>query len=216
MRSIRIVLAGIVGGVVMFVWGAVWAVGHTSLPIGEMGAKNLPGEETLMTAMKDQIKERGLYMFPGFDPKDRSQAAEDAYDKKVEAGPSGILVITPGPGEASVGKMLGKEFASNFAAALVAAMLLARYCGGVVCRTVAAMGIGLAGWLSINVSYWNWYGFPGDFTMGQGIEQVVGWLLSGLAIAVILPKGCGCGAGGGTGCGCGGGKGAAQQPLVGV
>jgi hypothetical protein len=46
--------------------------------------------------------------------------------------------------------------------------------------------LGLIAWLSINVSYWNWYGFPTAFVLGEGIDQVVGWLLAGLAMAKII------------------------------
>jgi hypothetical protein len=54
--------------------------------------------------------------------------------------------------------------------------------------------IGLAGWLSILVSLWNWYGFPANYTIAQGVEQVIGWLLAGVVIAFILKGGGGAGA----------------------
>jgi hypothetical protein len=43
--SIRIILAAIVGGVVVFIWGAV---AHMILPIGDMGIRMLPAEQTLL------------------------------------------------------------------------------------------------------------------------------------------------------------------------
>ena len=38
----RLLLAGIVGGIVVFIWGAIT---HVVLPLGEMGIQNLPNEE---------------------------------------------------------------------------------------------------------------------------------------------------------------------------
>ena len=35
----RLLLAGIVGGIVVFIWGAIT---HVVLPLGEMGIQNLP------------------------------------------------------------------------------------------------------------------------------------------------------------------------------
>jgi hypothetical protein len=40
--------------------------------------------------------------------------------------------------------------------------------------------------LSIGVSYWNWYGFPLDFTAGEAIMEIVGWFLAGLVLAAIV------------------------------
>ncbi len=197
-RSIRVILAGIVGGVVMFVWGAV---AHMVLPIGEMGVRSLPTDPALTTAMTTNIKERGFYFFPPYDPKDKSDAAMKAFEEKVKQGPNGVLIINPGPGEGMSPKKLGVEFGSNLAAAMLAACVLSRYCGGRVCRTVAATMFGGIVWLSVNVSYWNWYEFPWDFTLGQALDSVLGWAVSGFAIALVLPKGC-CGSGG---CKCGNG-----------
>jgi hypothetical protein len=36
------------------------------------------------------------------------------------------------------------------------------------------------------VPYWNWYGFPTDFTLAQIVENTVGWFLAGLVLALIV------------------------------
>jgi len=46
--------------------------------------------------------------------------------------------------------------------------------------------LGLSAWVAIAIPYWNWYGFPTDFTMGKGIEQVLGFFLAGLVLAAIV------------------------------
>ena len=48
--------------------------------------------------------------------------------------------------------------------------------------------LGLFASLSIDVSYWNWDGFPTDFMRSAVIEQTAGWGLSGLAIAAFVRK----------------------------
>ena len=45
---------------------------------------------------------------------------------------------------------------------------------------------GCPGSIMILVPYWNWYGFPPDFTLGQIIEHAVGWLLAGIALAAMV------------------------------
>jgi hypothetical protein len=51
---------------------------------------------------------------------------------------------------------------------------------------VLATLIGIVGWISIDVSYWNWYRFPTSYVADALIEQAVGWFLSGLAMAFVL------------------------------
>ncbi|HXU11392.1 MAG TPA: hypothetical protein VN898_05460 [Candidatus Binatia bacterium] len=54
-------------------------------------------------------------------------------------------------------------------------------------RVLAVALLGVFAWLSLSVSYWNWYGFPASFILAEGIDQAVGWTLGGLAIARIVP-----------------------------
>jgi hypothetical protein len=59
---------------------------------------------------------------------------------------------------------------------------------GFIGRIVASGMFGLVSWLSIEVSYWNWYGFPTDYTLAQAADQVVGWLVAGVAIAIFVKR----------------------------
>jgi len=44
-------------------------------------------------------------------------------------------------------------------------------------------------WLSVLVPYWNWYRFPGAFAWAGLLEQLIGWLLAGAAMAWWLGRG---------------------------
>ena len=46
--------------------------------------------------------------------------------------------------------------------------------------------IGLLASIMTSVPFWNWYGFPTDFTLAQIIETTVGWFLAGIALAAIV------------------------------
>ncbi len=58
----RVVLGGILGGLVVFLWGAV---AHMVLPLGMVGFRDLPNPEPILAAMRSNVSEDGLYFFPG-------------------------------------------------------------------------------------------------------------------------------------------------------
>ncbi len=59
----RILLAGILGGIVMFVWTSI---AHMALPLGEAGINEIPNESAVLGAMQSSIADKtGLYIFPG-------------------------------------------------------------------------------------------------------------------------------------------------------
>src|SRR5215813_13257763 len=153
----RVIVAAIVGGIIVFVWSAI---AHLFTPLGTMGFSALPDEARVMESFR-AVPSSGMYFFPYMDMKKKPTAEEQkAYEEKVKAGPSGILVITKGGGATMSGKSLGSEFASNVAAALIAALLVSSMIGGYFKRAFAVALMGLFGVISLLVSYWIWYGFP--------------------------------------------------------
>jgi hypothetical protein len=180
----RVVLGGIAGGIVVFVWGAI---AHMALPIGTMGIRQIPSEEKVLGTMKDAIREPGLYFFPGMDmTKQATKEEEKAYEAKLKQGPSGILVIRPDGDEGITPHKLGIEAGSNIVAALLAAFVLSQVQARYPMRVLVVTLIGVFGFVSISVSYWNWYNFPSDFTLGEAITETVGWFLAGLVMAAIV------------------------------
>jgi hypothetical protein len=181
---IRILIAGVIGGIVMFAWGAV---SHMFLGVGEAGVQSLPNEEAVIACMRQNIPNAGLYFAPGMDmsrtPTDEEFAA---WSQRYEAGPNVFLVYRPTGITPMSPRQLGYEFLSNVLAAIVGAFILSWTLPGFGKRVFLAALIGLAAWLSVNVSYWDWYRFPANFIASELIEQVIGWGLSGAAMALVL------------------------------
>jgi len=178
----RLAIAAVAGGAIVFVWSAI---AHTLLPLGEMGLSTLPNEAPFVAAL--QGTKTGLYFFPGMDMSRKPTAAEQAaWEAKIQAGPTGLLVYNE-RGEAMSPRQLGSEFVSNVLAAAIAAFVASLLAASYGRRVLALTLLGLFGWMSLSVSYWIWYGFPASFILAEGITEVVGWLLAGLAIAKIVP-----------------------------
>jgi hypothetical protein len=180
---VRIVLAAILGGILMFAWGAL---SHTLLPFAHDALQPLPDEPAVRSALAAGVPQAGTYYFPWLDEANADAAARTAWEREVANGPSGLLVYRPAGGEVMSPRQLVQEFASNVLAALLGALLLVQLPGGYVRRVAAALGIGVAAWLSISVSQWTWYGFGTGFLLGDLVDQAGGWLLAGLGMAALL------------------------------
>ncbi len=180
----KILLGGVVAGIVIFFWGFV---AHMLLPLGEMGLQSLPKEDDLAAAIKKEVHAPGLYMLPGMDrSKSQSQEEMEAHMARITKGPYGFMVLYPDGRDPSFSKRLPIELGTNIACALLAAILVSQLRPGFVVRVASVTLVGLLASLMTLVPYWNWYGFPTDFTVAQIIEHTVGWLLAGIVLALIV------------------------------
>ncbi len=118
--------------------------------------------------------------------REASQSEKQAWEAKVKEGPVGVLIIQPSGGEAMSPRQLGTEFATNVVSALLAAFLLTFVRSGYWGRVLFVTLLGVFGFVTISIPYWNWYGFPVDFTIAEAIDQVAGWFLAGLVLASIV------------------------------
>src|SRR3984893_5536255 len=189
--STRVILAGIVGGAVMFMWNFV---AHDLLPLGEMGVKIMPNEDAVTGALQTNLGDTpGVYIFPsgGLTPDatgEQKNAAMKKMEEQMGATAGGMLIYRPQT-IFNFSKRLVIQFATDFAEALLSVFLLAQTritgFGGNVGFVLTA---GILAAITTNVPYANWYGFPKDFTMGQMITQILGFLLVGIVAAIALGK----------------------------
>jgi len=183
----QIGLGTIVGAVAIFLVTFVW---HMVLPFAETGFKNLPHDEALTTAMRLGISEPAIYIFPTMDPSKRTDSAEmKSYADKFQRGPTGLLIYQPGGTEFSFPKLLANQFLFGAIAAFVISWLLAMSAGalpGYGQRVLFVALVALFGCLIIDLPYWNWYGFPGNYTVAHLAGMVATWAITGLALAAVV------------------------------
>jgi hypothetical protein len=182
----RILLAGILGGIVVFVFSAI---DHMVLPTGHMGLKSLPREEAVLAALRAGIPEPGLYFFPGMDMSRRATEEEQkAYIEKFVKGPTGLMVYSPGGVQPMMPTQLVSELLTNILGACIAAFVVSLTAASFGRRVLVVTLLGVFAWLAISVSYWIWYRFPTDFILAEGFDQVGGWILGGIVIAWMYRK----------------------------
>ena len=183
----RILVASLAAGIGMFLWSAI---AHMVLPLGETGFQDLSQKSTLPAAMQSELGANpGMYIFPG--PGTGSNSDKMAqYAKLMAASPSGILIYHPAGATDNTGRQMTVEFLLECLEALLALALLwqsgiAGYAAGV--GFVLVVGIVAAS--TTNISYWNWYGFPVNYTVAYMTTQLVGFLVGGLIGVAVLGKG---------------------------
>ncbi len=188
----RILLAGVVGGIGMFIWTSI---AHMALPLGEAGINEIPDESAVLNAMQSSMGEKtGLYIFPGLGvgknaTREEKSEAMKQMQQKIAANPSGILMYHPPGRPFAFGKSLVIEFSTEvFQAILVIWLLVQTRIGSFGGRVGFVLIAGILAAVTTNVSYWNWYGFPGVYTASYMLIEIVGFLLVGIVAALLLRK----------------------------
>ncbi len=187
----RIILAALVGGVVMFIWGALaWMV----LPLHTPTIKEVPNEDAMRAVIRENIKEPGFYELPGWGhhagmTKEQQDAAMKVKEQKYKEGPRAVMVLLPDGADLFMSKTFVTGIVLNILVCLVAAWLLSKALGGLRsygARVQFVTILGLFAGLAVHLMYWNWFEFPTNYTIACLADTVIGWTLVGLAIAAIV------------------------------
>jgi hypothetical protein len=187
----KILLAGILGAVAMFIWTSI---AHMALPLGEAGISEIPNEQAVLAAMQSNIGDKsGLYFFPGLGvgPNATREEKNEAMKQeaaKMASGPSGLLIYNYARPFAFA-KALIIEFATELVEVILVVFLLAQTAiGSFAGRVGFVLVAGILTAIATNVSYWNWYGFPCLYTASYMFIQIIGFLCVGLVAALVLRK----------------------------
>ena len=181
-------LAGMFGGIVMFVWSTV---AYMATPLAGAGIKELPNEPAILTVLEQQIgDEWGLYKFPGIGLGPDASTSRNIEDRppvvaKMKTGPSGLLLYhNAGHAVSVTPDRLLLEFLTLMSEALIAAWLLAQTrLVSYASKVWFVMLVGLAAAMTTNLPYYTWYGFPRRFTAARMFVEIVGYFCAALVIA---------------------------------
>ena len=181
----RIFLAGLLGGIVMFIWIHIsWTV----LPLGSIGLSKLPNETAVLDALQKNIAENsGIYIFPGLW---LENPPHQDFVEKVTRYPSGILMYNAAGSRSIVtSHWLWVEFFTDLGQGFLAVFLLSRTrLTTFSARLTFVLLVGILTASATNVGYWNWYGFPWSYTFACIFTQLLGFLWIGLIAAFVLKK----------------------------
>jgi len=188
----RVFLGAMAGSVVVFLVSSIW---HMATGLGQVGIQSLPNEDAVLSAMRGSIHAPGLYFFPGMNPGpaaigEQKQAGQAAYLQRYKAGPTGILIYHPGGEEPSFGKLITVQFVTGLAGALLLAFVLTLTVGATTFKKRALLVVAISVFAAViyEIPYWNWYGFPGNYTIAHAAGWIVSWSFAGLAMAGMIKR----------------------------
>ena len=178
----RILLAGLLGGLALFLWEFV---AHELTPLGEAGISTLSNEAAVRSALKQAIPHGGLYYFPA--PTDVSKEAMNKAMEEARNGPYGLMVFYPYGVPVMTPRQLVTQFVLDVAAMLLAAWLLAQLpSAGFAGRFLFVASLGLLPGLRSHIPLWNWYHFPRTYAAaGIGID-LGGFIIAGFILARVV------------------------------
>ena len=179
----RIVIAGILGGIAMFIWASA---AHMATPLATAGLSPLPGGDTTVAHLHQQLGDKtALYFFPYATGKDAKSMADQSA--KMASGPSGLLAYQ-GPSQGAFPRQMAVELGLEIIELILVGVLIvgAAGFGG---RMRLALAIGAVAAITTNLSYWNWYGFDASYTLANGFTELVKYLVAGAVVAWWLGRG---------------------------
>lgn len=185
----RKILAGILGGIAFFAWSSI---AHLATDLGQTGFSELPNEQAVVNDLKANITAPGLYFFPGYGlgpnaTHSQKMAAMKDLAPRIKAGPIGLMVYHPTGYDALSPRQMLTELGTNIVQVLLAVFLL----GQTTITSFAARWrfitvAGILAAISTNISYWNWYGFPGNYTLAYISVIMVGFACAALVAAALV------------------------------
>jgi hypothetical protein len=182
-ETMRILLAGLLGAIAMYIWTAV---AHMATPLADVGFSQLGNEPSVLQALNQGgCPKAGLYFFPWVDPKNPKAMEKSAELMKTNT--AGLMICQPAGSVFNMTPMLIREFFKELAQCLIAAFLLSF---AVAMSYVARVGfvtlVGVFAALGTDTSYWIWYGYPLNYTLANITMGLVGAIVAGLVIAAIV------------------------------
>ncbi len=168
MNTKFLISGAVVGGLLLFVWGAAY---HMIIPWEKIALSEFKDTPAIVQAVRANAPQNGMYFAPqgvfaavSFFP--------DMSDKTNLMGP-----------------MMVRELIKDLAVGLLLSVVLLWVGPSTVLGRARLLAmIALTAAISEYISDWNWYGFSGSFTLLSMGDIVIGWFLTGLALGGLMNK----------------------------
>ncbi len=180
----KVIFGALGGGIIMFCWlGLAWSTWHMTQ------FKTIPEDRAVMGELALRNMDSGLYYYPGMPADKTDKAAMDAWTEAMNAGPT-ISFLAYQKGGSNPNNPLiyirGAMYCIMGAALLswmlcLAAPSLPKYFSRVAFCGAAGLLVAFSGPLLTG----NFFQFPPLHSFFELFDQLLGWTLAGLLLALI-------------------------------
>lgn len=181
-----LVRAGIVGGLIVFLWGIFsWMI----LPWHSMTMEKFVDEQYVARVIQENAPESGIYVLPCMYASSRdSMKNEMQMNQKMSKRGPFVFASVNLDARAPLS-------ASNFIVGLLTQIVAALFITWMLLQTKAmhymqrvwfVAAVGLVAGILAYVPAWNWMDFPPSYTIVNLLDITIAWFLAGLGIGKVL------------------------------
>jgi hypothetical protein len=175
----KIILGALVGGLIVFVWGAVsWMV----LPWHEATLGAFGDEQAVADVVRANAASSGVYFLPNMHAQTQGGEAAEA---RYRTGPLVFAAVRLGGAEGMGAQLLGSLIIQVLAAGFLSWLLLQMRTASYAGRLGVVAVVTLFASVAVHLPYWNWWHFSAAYTVVAVADLLIGWLAAGLFLARI-------------------------------
>lgn len=177
----KTLLAAVLGGVIVFAWGAVsWMVLGWHAPT----IKTFANEDQVAQVLVDNAPVSGIYLLPKAQPSQGALTPAEAAPP--QAGPFAFVAYArEGAGPQMTMPMAYAVAASILAALLIAWLVRAAEGLGYFQRVLFIATVGIVIAIAGRLPNWIWWHFSTEFMLLDLADVVIGWTLGALVMAAL-------------------------------
>ncbi len=178
----KTIIAVLLGTIVMFIYQALsWMI----LPTHENSIKYTDHQDAILQSMSGL--EEGMYNLP-YAPPGTSMSEEQKLMEANIGKPWAMMIYHPAL-ESNMGKNMAIGFLINLVAVWFFVWLLRKgniiTMGGIL---AASLVVAIIVIFNTHLMNMNWFSYPMHFLWGEIIDTLVMWLLTGIAVGLILRR----------------------------
>jgi len=179
----QLILGSVLGGIVLFVWGAIaWMF----IPWPGQPLRAFKNEDAVTQAIVANAPKSGNYLMPNADQKGLTAEQQQKAMEKMAKGPIVFAAVRLEPFN-SMAKPLVSQFLTQLLVALLATLLLSQTCGlSYKSRVVFLTVIGLIIFVGGHFDEATWWSFSNAYMLMQFGAIVIGWFLASLIMAKVV------------------------------
>ena len=188
----RIALGAILGALVLFVWSALaWMV----IPWPGEPLRGFTNEDAVVQTIKANVPRSGNYLLPmevkrpsGMTDEQYRTALQNAENRMIQ-GPMIFASVRLEPMGSMARYMVIGLITDVIAVLLACILLLHTNAVSYAARVGFVAGLGVLIFVGGHLDEWNWWGFSNAYMLMQFGVLIIGWILTGLVIAIFVREG---------------------------